>query len=86
MPLPLPVSAPFHSSLMKPAAERLKAALADIELQALAFPVINNVDVAVAHRFVEFLAKCCKERVAHWLVVLERCVLPERALVGQRAS
>ncbi len=44
--LPLPVSAPFHSSLMKPAAERLKTALAAIEFGELAFPVINNVDVA----------------------------------------
>lgn len=44
--LPLPVSAPFHSSLMKPAAERLKLALADVVFQPLAFPVINNVDVA----------------------------------------
>ncbi|MFN4115547.1 MAG: ACP S-malonyltransferase [Inhella sp.] len=44
--LPLPVSAPFHSSLMKPAAERLKTALAGIEFGALAFPVLNNVDVA----------------------------------------
>ena len=45
--LPLPVSAPFHSSLMKPAAERLKAALAGIELAAPRIPVVNNVDVAV---------------------------------------
>ena len=45
--LPLPVSAPFHSSLMKPAAERLKAALADIEVAAPRIPVVNNVDVAV---------------------------------------
>ncbi|HOV19235.1 ACP S-malonyltransferase [Ottowia sp.] len=45
--LPLPVSAPFHSSLMKPAAERLKAALADIDLAAPRIPVVNNVDVAV---------------------------------------
>ncbi|MFC0591642.1 ACP S-malonyltransferase [Ottowia pentelensis] len=45
--LPLPVSAPFHSSLMKPAAERLKTALADIELAAPRIPVLNNVDVAV---------------------------------------
>lgn len=44
--LPLPVSAPFHSSLMKPAAERLKAALAELELKAPAFAVVNNVDVA----------------------------------------
>ncbi|MFL6680201.1 MAG: ACP S-malonyltransferase [Burkholderiaceae bacterium] len=42
----LPVSAPFHSSLMKPAALRLQAALEKVTLNAPAFPVINNVDVA----------------------------------------
>ncbi|MFX7854013.1 malonyl CoA-acyl carrier protein transacylase, partial [Acinetobacter baumannii] len=43
--LPLPVSAPFHSSLMKPAAERLKETLASVQFQAAAFPVVNNIDV-----------------------------------------
>ena len=45
--LPLPVSAPFHSSLMKPAAEKLQARLAETELAAPRIPVINNIDVAV---------------------------------------
>ncbi|MBO9688641.1 MAG: ACP S-malonyltransferase [Mitsuaria chitosanitabida] len=45
--LPLPVSAPFHSSLMKPAADRLREKLAAVQFQAAAFPVINNIDVAV---------------------------------------
>jgi len=45
--LPLPVSAPFHSSLMKPAADKLKLALQDITLQAPQIPLVNNVDVAV---------------------------------------
>jgi [acyl-carrier-protein] S-malonyltransferase len=45
--LPLAVSAPFHSSLMKPAAERLKEALSDVALAAPTIPVINNIDVAV---------------------------------------
>lgn len=45
--LPLPVSAPFHSSLMKPAAEVLRARLAEIGFAAQAFPVVNNIDVAV---------------------------------------
>ncbi len=45
--LPLPVSAPFHSSLMKPAAEKLREALAGLSLQAPQIPVVNNVDVAV---------------------------------------
>ena len=43
----LPVSAPFHSSLMKPAAEKLRAALADTPLAAPQLDVVNNIDVAV---------------------------------------
>lgn len=45
--LPLPVSAPFHSSLMKPAAEKLKEKLANTVLAAPHIPVVNNIDVAV---------------------------------------
>ena len=41
----LPVSAPFHCSLMKPAAERLAARLADTTLVMPAIPVVHNVDV-----------------------------------------
>ena len=44
--LPLPVSAPFHSSLMKPAAERLRERLTGVALVAPRIPVVNNVDVA----------------------------------------
>jgi [acyl-carrier-protein] S-malonyltransferase len=44
----LPVSAPFHSSLMRPAAERLEVALANLSMSAPRIPVLNNVDVAVA--------------------------------------
>ena len=43
--LPLPVSAPFHSSLMKPAAERLKERLATTPLQSPRIPVVNNIEV-----------------------------------------
>lgn len=43
----LPVSAPFHCALMKPAADRLKARLAEIQVNAPKIPVLNNVDVAV---------------------------------------
>jgi [acyl-carrier-protein] S-malonyltransferase len=42
----LPVSAPFHSSLMQPAAERLAARLADVPIATPAIPVLHNVDVA----------------------------------------
>jgi len=44
--LSLPVSAPFHSALMQPAAERLKHYMQDIAFSAPRIPVINNVDVA----------------------------------------
>jgi [acyl-carrier-protein] S-malonyltransferase len=43
--LPLAVSAPFHSSLMKPAAERLRERLASVNIAAPRMPVINNIDV-----------------------------------------
>jgi [acyl-carrier-protein] S-malonyltransferase len=42
----LSVSAPFHSSLMKPAAERLRERLAAIPFAAPRLPVVNNIDVA----------------------------------------
>ncbi|SEA34456.1 ACP S-malonyltransferase [Variovorax sp. YR216] len=45
--LPLPVSAPFHSSLMKPAAEALRERLASVTFLAPQIPVVNNIDVAV---------------------------------------
>ncbi|WP_426394007.1 ACP S-malonyltransferase [Ralstonia sp. R-29] len=45
--LPLPVSAPFHSSLLKPASDRLREYLANVTVSAPVIPVINNVDVAV---------------------------------------
>ncbi len=45
--LPLPVSAPFHSSLMKPAAERLRERLVSVNIATPQVPVLNNVDVAV---------------------------------------
>jgi len=44
--LPLPVSGPFHSALMKPAAEKLTSELSNISLSEPTIPVLNNVDVA----------------------------------------
>jgi [acyl-carrier-protein] S-malonyltransferase len=43
----LAVSAPFHSSLMKPAAERLREKLAAVNIAAPRIPVVNNIDVTV---------------------------------------
>ena len=45
--LPLPVSAPFHSSLMLPAAQRLKEKLDATEFAVPTIPVVNNIDVTV---------------------------------------
>jgi [acyl-carrier-protein] S-malonyltransferase len=47
--LSLPVSAPFHSSLLKPASDQLREYLASVNVQVPAIPVINNVDVAVVN-------------------------------------
>ena len=41
--LPLPVSAPFHCSMMQPAAEKMRIALAAIDLKIPAVPLIANV-------------------------------------------
>ena len=43
----LPVSAPFHSSLMKPAADKLRERLAGTPLQSPRIPVVNNIEVKV---------------------------------------
>jgi [acyl-carrier-protein] S-malonyltransferase len=43
--MPLPVSAPFHSTLMQPAAERLRPRLEALRMVSPIFSVINNVDV-----------------------------------------
>ncbi|MGB2902673.1 MAG: ACP S-malonyltransferase [Candidatus Dechloromonas phosphoritropha] len=43
----LPVSAPFHSSLIRPAADKLAARLAELDFRRPVVPLINNVDVAI---------------------------------------
>ncbi len=56
----LPVSAPFHSSLMRPAGERLRQFLQSTPMSAPRIPLINNVDVAVETdpaRIVDALAR-----------------------------
>jgi [acyl-carrier-protein] S-malonyltransferase len=45
----LPVSAPFHSSLLKPAAERLQVRMREVGFRAPQIAVVNNVDVAVVN-------------------------------------
>ena len=57
--LPLPVSAPFHSPLMKPAGERLERALEEISISDLKIPVVTNVEAEI---------NSSKERVKRLLV------------------
>jgi [acyl-carrier-protein] S-malonyltransferase len=45
--MPLPVSAPFHSTLMRPAAAKLKGYLEKVALSAPGIAVVNNVDVSI---------------------------------------
>ena len=42
--LPLPVSAPFHTSLMRPAGDKLRAAMADLKFSSPSIPVVHNVN------------------------------------------
>ena len=47
--LPLPVSAPFHSSLLKPASDRLREYMQELTFSAPQIALINNVDVAIVN-------------------------------------
>ena len=72
--MPLPVSAPFHSSLMQPAALRLREALAQVRLQPPRIPLINNVDVAEEtdpDRIRDALVRQAAAPV-HWVEIVRR--------------
>jgi [acyl-carrier-protein] S-malonyltransferase len=72
--LPLPVSAPFHSSLLRPASERLRVYLADVQLTSPSIPLVNNVDVAVEGepgRIVDALARQAASPV-RWVETIQR--------------
>jgi [acyl-carrier-protein] S-malonyltransferase len=55
----LPVSAPFHSSLLQSAADKLSGYLAKIAVNAPRIPVVNNVDVAM-----ESDSRCIRDALA----------------------
>ncbi|NLD70483.1 MAG: ACP S-malonyltransferase [Limnobacter sp.] len=72
--LPLPVSAPFHSSLLEPAGRRLAEALAGIELRTPKFDLVNNVDVAIESdpaRIRDALVRQASHAV-RWVEVVQR--------------
>jgi [acyl-carrier-protein] S-malonyltransferase len=70
----LPVSAPFHCSLMKPAAERLAGALASVAVSDPRIPVVRNVDGAVT-RVASDVVPCLLRQVAspvRWTACVQR--------------
>jgi [acyl-carrier-protein] S-malonyltransferase len=92
--LPLPVSAPFHSSLMKPAAEKLRERLESVEFSMPQMALINNIDVAVevdADRIRDALyrqafgpvrwVECVQAIKAHGISTLVECG-PGKVLAG----
>lgn len=78
MTRPLSVSAPFHTSLLAPAAERLEAALADMEVAPNRVPVIPNVTAEVAG------VGTGPDQIRAWLV--EQVVAPVRWEESLRAA
>lgn len=74
----LPVSAPFHSSLLRPAAERLQARLQQVTFNTPRIAVINNVDVAVVNDPVQI-----KDALARQACSPVRWVETVRAFAGQ---
>ena len=70
----LPVSAPFHSSLMQPAADKLAARLVETEIQVPAIPVIANIDVEV-HETPDAIREALARQAAgavQWVRTIER--------------
>jgi [acyl-carrier-protein] S-malonyltransferase len=71
--IPLPVSAPFHSSLMRPARERLQTDLAQVELQTPCFPVYSNV-LAQPETRPSLIRELLLEQITHavrWVEILQ---------------
>ena len=60
----LPVSAPFHSSLMRPAAEKLATKLASVPIAPPVIPVLHNVDVKT-HASADEIRRALAEQAAH---------------------
>jgi [acyl-carrier-protein] S-malonyltransferase len=72
----LPVSAPFHSSLLRPAAERLAQYMRDVEFHTPAIPVVNNVDVEITSVPDEIKAALARQacRPVRWVALIKYLV------------
>jgi [acyl-carrier-protein] S-malonyltransferase len=72
--LPLPVSAPFHSSLMRPAAERLRVYLERVAVSEPAITLVNNVDVATRAQPAEIKDALVRQAAApvRWVETIQK--------------
>jgi len=72
--LPLPVSAPFHSSLMRPAAEKLKGYLERVAVKAPEIALVNNVDVAARTQVAEIKDALVRQAAApvRWVETIQK--------------
>lgn len=77
----LSVSAPFHCSLLGPAAEALRLALADVRIAPCAFPVVHNIDAGVAAD-----AEAIRARLVEQVVRPVQWVGCVRALIAMGAT
>ncbi|HXH83873.1 MAG TPA: ACP S-malonyltransferase [Candidatus Tectomicrobia bacterium] len=70
----LPVSAPFHCSLMRPAAERLAAELAGIKIADPAIPLVRNVDAGVTRVGADVIPNLLRQVASpvQWTACVER--------------
>ena len=72
--MPLPVSAPFHSSLLRPAGERLAQALGAAPPSAPRVPVVNNVDVGVCSQPADIIDALVRQSFSpvRWVEVVQK--------------
>jgi [acyl-carrier-protein] S-malonyltransferase len=70
----LPVSAPFHSSLLKPAAEKFAAYLENVSFKSPQIPIVNNVDVATPFEPAAIKAALARQAASpvRWVEVIQR--------------
>jgi [acyl-carrier-protein] S-malonyltransferase len=70
----LPVSAPFHSALLEPAAERLALRLAHVEMRSPAIPVIHDVDVQThaSPDAIRAALACQAAKPVRWTEIVQR--------------
>jgi [acyl-carrier-protein] S-malonyltransferase len=83
--LMLPVSAPFHASLLKPAADKLRGYLAKVTISRPAIPVINNVDVAIVDDPAQILDALARQAASpvRWVEIVRKMAGEDVGVVAE---